>query len=66
MKMREEILKEFKHLRTEQIKVLNKFCKENGICDRCHNPNRPVVDTGTKCQVCLDYLKKYAKDRRNV
>lgn len=44
MKLREEVLKEFKRLRTEQNKILNKFCKENGICDRCHNPNRQIVE----------------------
>lgn len=65
MKTRDVILNELKLLRREQVQVLNKFCKENGICDRCHNPNRPVIGA-SKCQFCLDYLKKYAKDRRTL
>ncbi len=65
MKTREDILIELRLLRRSQIQVLNKFCKENGICDRCHNPNRPVIGA-SKCQFCLDYLKKYAKDRRTL
>lgn len=49
--------------RRGQANALNAFCRDNGICARCKNPEKKLT-TETLCAACQGYYKQYTANFR--
>ncbi len=59
----EQKVKDFLEFKKKHNKEFTDYCRENQICLKCHNPNKPIKEGNSSCDECLGKMRSYYHSR---